>query len=172
MDFKELEYKLRRSFKNSKLYKGWLWINYRVNPNHRYHVLSTGRKPGYCDYDVRVNCTMLKVIIDFVEKEAYVGKDLSEIRKEIDETIKYIKEDARSGAGMNGSWVEEYEHNLEEMFELYVWAKDNFKYVSCEVYRYFCDSTKEYDYEAEKKYSEEVDMMVGRIFKLRSFLWT
>lgn len=60
-------YRLRRvlrSLDNAK----W-WVVHRFHPKHRYHVIHTGLEPGWYDRDFLMAHLMVKLLIDFVEKE-------------------------------------------------------------------------------------------------------
>ena len=45
------------------------WFLHRFHPKHRYHIIDTGRGPGWCDRDELMAVLIRKIIIDFVEKE-------------------------------------------------------------------------------------------------------
>lgn len=45
------------------------WFLHRFHPKHRYHVIKTGLKPGWVDRDFLFEHLMVKLLIDFVEKE-------------------------------------------------------------------------------------------------------
>lgn len=95
---------------DEKLYHAELYIRYRFDPNHQYHILRTGLKPGYYDIDTIMEHSLISLLNRYVEDE--MG-GLSELLDRID----FLRE-------------EDYPDHVtqeEEIMEAYVW----FKYENC-----------------------------------------
>lgn len=64
--------------------RGWphnikWWFLHRFHPKHRYHIINTGLGPGWRDTDVLMEHLIVKLFIDFIEKEKpHEVKDLSQ----------------------------------------------------------------------------------------------
>jgi len=44
------------------------WVRHRIDPRHRYHVVSTGLPPGYHDPDVRLTAAIFNETARYVER--------------------------------------------------------------------------------------------------------
>lgn len=88
------------------------WIKYRVIPKHRYHVIKTGMKPGYCDVDERMLQACMSLLCDYIEKEEG-GED------EVAKSIKYLEEQKALDPTYPSSSID----SLKEALEIYHWWK-------------------------------------------------
>lgn len=50
-------------------YRWKQWILYRFHPKHRYHIINTGLSPGWHDRDYLMQHIMIKLLVDFIERE-------------------------------------------------------------------------------------------------------
>ena len=57
----------RRKF--VRLRKVKYWLQYRLHPSHRYHVVKTGLKPGYSDQDRRMLYACFALLMDYADEE-------------------------------------------------------------------------------------------------------
>lgn len=166
-----LPYEWHLRWRRTWVYKSWLWINYRINPRHRYHFLPTGMKPGYFDYDGRINCALAKSVIDFIEIEAYPERTMEEILERVEEEIQSQKESLEQNF-VSEKYVQEYETNNRELFALYKWCKENFVYLTDEQDKFYNEEYRTYDMEGKKLFDKEVDDVMVRIVNIRHFMWT
>lgn len=172
IDWFELRVSARRRYRDSFIYKSWLWVAYRFIPKHRYNILRTGMKPGYYDVGPRVESALAQVLIDYVEKEAWpTTKSIAEVGEAIENEIKMYANLAKEDNPMDFTSNVE---NLIKLKVLYTWCKAVQPALSF-TEDFFCkqiDGVWVHDTKAEKEFRKEVDKKMLEIVEIRHFLWT
>lgn len=51
----------------SKIRDWYWWLEHRLNPGHRYHVIDTGLKPGFYDPETRILYAVMEEVCSFFE---------------------------------------------------------------------------------------------------------
>lgn len=107
------------------LYSWWLrsnirdaywWVRHRIDPNHRYHVLPTGLKPGYYDIDTLMLHGCMKLLERYVEDERE-GED--KLQAWADELLDPNQQDVFSSK----EWCMESGKKEQEALTIYRWWK-------------------------------------------------
>lgn len=172
IDWFELRVSARRRYRDSFIYKSWLWVAYRFIPKHRYNILRTGMNPGYSDVGPRVESALAQVLIDYVEKEAYpTTKSIAEVGEAIENEIKMYANLAEEDCPMNFTSNVE---NLARLKVLYTWCKAAQPALSFteDVFCKQIDGKWVHDIKAEDEFRKEVDQKMLEIVAIRHFLWT
>ena len=145
------------------------YILYRISPKHRYHVVRTGRKPGYCDPDIQmIHCAfeLLKEFVNFNIEKQIVNWDADEWHKEAWNEM----------MSLNTWWVYERPEREDKFDREHTWPKidrlglfDKEKQDDPNVIEYR-RILNLYNDAKERWHQEDEDMFI-RLIKIRRYLW-
>lgn len=169
-----------------KLRHAYWWVQHRVNPRHRYHVVRTGLKPGYHDIDELMEAVSVVLLRRFVE-DTHGG--LSNLRRWADElksdwedaSAKRQGEDYQRIAELYEWFTAERPRRLQELDDDLPWHDYRLEDVGDGYKRLVFDGTEEY-YEvyraavlqqmsAEEKLRNETTENLKKVIELRHRMW-
>lgn len=155
------------------------WIYYRIHPSHRYNVVKTGLKPGYYDADTRMIHACFTLLKEYVEHELscfWLHRYDSGFYGDIEKTESLIVDIKTGNIASNLS------SNSLEALELYLWwiKREKIKtivegsdygndFIDKELGINFNETTY---MDIEDLISKQDDVMMGRLMKIRTSLWT
>lgn len=152
-----------------------MWLNYRLNPKHKYHLLDTGMKPGYTDIQPRIESALAKILIDFIEKEAYLKKDQEAVdlmQKELEEIPEVWGHYGFANKEIEAEVIAKKQKEQQELIDLYVWCKKWHSQLTGEVDVFYDEGYRGYNLKQQELFQKEVDDVMIRIVKIRYYLWT
>ena len=157
--------------KISSIFISWYFaILYRFHPNHKYHVLNTGRSPGYYDLDTRILYAVMTNFVEFYKHSphSFFSRDCEWSKHpEILNADEFMI-----------NWFNAQRPIKDDLDKIYDWWVDRYLKITKEHEDYWdkYKETKEpYNHKAmfdlEEKLEEEANEMLQLLMKHRRCLW-
>jgi len=150
---------VRWPLRNSWISEVYWWVQHRINPKHRYHIVKTKLPPGYHEVETRMFYAMFQLFAEFMEHQLKNPHVVWQYDESVFED--WMIEDDPEGVKRE---IESRNKTWKEMNDLNTWWTVTFPALEKEM-------EEDYSIEGEEKFEEEIEKMMIRLIKVRRILW-
>ncbi len=152
-----------------RLSDGIYWVQYRVQPKRQFHLIRTGLKPGYWDYDTRILHGCMAMLCDFVEWHGGV-EELEKFNTELRTSGEANQQAATQETALQiYRW---WKHEKPKEEKLHEQMCSDLYGPLCKISDEQVKSFRESYWILEKKMQDDEQAMLKRLIEIRPSLWT